>query len=180
MHLTTHLVSGAPSLRQPEVRQHFRQLLAGAEQRGVRTVAYALMGSHIHWLVMCDSDEELRDGTRYLFGLLARRLNRLWGRRGKLFVERYWSVCCRSAKQAFAALSYVLRNAAVGGYWVGARTLDRYTGANEALLGANRFLCSVTGDTAGVRRTLLLDMARQVVKWTPLAERTQLRLPGLA
>ena len=180
MHLTTRVVPGAPSLRQPEVLQQLRELLAGAEQRGVKTVAYALMDGHIHLLVVCESAEELRDGTRYLFSQLARRLNRMWGRRGRLFVERYWSVCCRSVKQAFHALGYVLRNAANAGHFVRARTLDWYTGANEAMLGANRFFRSVTGDTPGVRRRLLLDMARRVVRWTPLSERTQLRLPGLA
>ena len=180
MHLTTHVVPGAPSLRQAEVLQHFRELLAGAEQRGVQTVAYAVMAGHIHWIVLCESAEALRDGTRYLFGQLARRLNRMWGRRGKLFVERYWSACCRSAKQAFHALGYVLRNPAVAGYWVRARGVDRYVGANEELLGRDRFLRSVTGTTPEVRRALLLDMAWRVVKWAPLAERMQYSLPGLS
>lgn len=178
MHLTTKVVPGAPSLRQPEVVWHFEELLAGAEQRGVQTVTYTIMGAHIHWLVLCESAEALRDATRYLFGQLARRLNRMWDRRGKLFVERYWSVCCKSVKQAFHALGYVLRNPLAAGYWVRARTLDGYVWVNEELLGNNRFLRSVTGPTPGVRRALLLAMAVRVVKWTPLTERMQMRLPG--
>jgi len=61
---------------------------------------------------------------------------------------------------------------------VRARTLDGYVWVNEELLGNNRFLRSVTGPTPGVRRALLLAMAVRVVKWTPLTERMQMRLPG--
>jgi len=180
MHLTTHVVDGAPSLRQPEVRRHFEELLEGARQRGVQTVSFALLDGHLHWVVLAESPEALRDATRYVFGLLARRLNRLWGRRGKLFTERYWSVCCKTAKQAFHAVAYVLRNAAVAGYWVTARCLDRYTGVDEVLLGNNRFLRSVLGPTPAIRRALLLDMSWRRVEFTPLAQRLHLSLPGLA
>jgi len=180
MHLTTHVVDGAPSLRQPEVRRHFEELLEGARQRGVRTVSFSLLDTHVHWVVLAESAKALWDATRYLFGLLVRRLNRMWGRRGKLLAERYWSVCCKTAKQAFHALAYVLRNAADAGHWVKARCLDRYTDVDEDLLGQNRFLRSVLGYTPAVRRALLLDMSWRRVVFTPLSQRLQMSLPGLA
>ena len=179
MHLTTHVVDGAPSLRQPEVRRHFEELIEGARRRGVQTVSFSLLDTHIHWVILAESREARQDGTRYVFGQLARRLNRMWGRRGKLLTERYWSVCCKTAKQAFHAVAYVLRNAAAAGHWVTARCLDRYTAVDEELLGANRFLRSVLGQTSAVRRALLLDMSCRRVRFKPLLQRVQLPLPGL-
>jgi len=179
MHVTTHVVDGAPSLRQPEVRRIFEELLEGARQRGVRTVSFSLLPTHLHWVFFAESKEARQDATRYVFGQLARRLNRMWERRGKLLTERYWSVCCKTAKQAFHAMAYVLRNAAVAGYWVKARCLDEYTDVAEELLGANRFLRSVLGHTAAVRRALLLEMSWRPVRFVPLQQRVQLTMPGL-
>ena len=135
--------------------------------------------SGTHRVILAESREARQDGTRYVFGQLARRLNRMWGRRGKLLTERYWSVCCKTAKQAFHAMAYVLRNAAAAGHWVTARCLDRYTAVDEELLGANRFLRSVLGQTSAVRRALLLDMSCRRVRFKPLLQRVQLPLPGL-
>lgn len=137
------------------------------------------MANHIHILCRADSAEALRDATRYLFGQLARFLNNLFQRRGKVFSDRYWSTCCNSVKHAWMALCYVLKNAKTAGLRVLRGRLDAYTAVDEDLLDADRFLRSMLGPTPPQRRSLLLRMAQGPVPFTPLAERVQARLPGL-
>jgi REP element-mobilizing transposase RayT len=115
MHLTVRVRPDVPSLRCPEVLERLRSLLDAARERGLRVVSFALMPNHIHILGLPKSAEALRDAMRYLLGQLARSLNKLFQRRGKVFEDRYWSTCATSVKQAFHALNYVLKNAATAG-----------------------------------------------------------------
>ncbi len=180
LHLTARGGPGLPSLRTPEVRRRFVELLGGARERGVRTVSFALLHNHIHWLVVATSRQALWDATRYVFSQLARHLNRKWGRRGSLFVERFWSTCCRSVRQAFAALGYVLRNPAAARCFVaGPGGFDRYVGVDETVLASDRFLQSVVGPTARMWRGLLRALAARRIPWVPIVERMQLRLTGM-
>lgn len=179
MHLTVRVRPDVPSLRCPEVLERLRSLLDAARERGLRVVSFALMPNHIHILGLPKSAEALRDAMRYLLGQLARSLNKLFQRRGKVFEDRYWSTCATSVKQAFHALNYVLKNAATAGLRVLRGGLDAYSGVDEELLGADRFLRSLLGPGADQRRALLLRMARGALPFIPLAERLQPRLPGL-
>jgi hypothetical protein len=179
LHISMRVRNDAPRLRRQEVLDRFRELRVEAGRRGVRTVAAVLMGSHLHWLVVADSPAALWDATRFVFGQLARFLNLRAGRRGKVFEDRYASRCCRSVKDAYAAIGYVLRNPSAAGCRVPARGLDRFTDLGENVLAGDPFLRSVVGPTPGLRRSLLLRMAREAVPFVPLAERRQPRLPGL-
>lgn len=179
MHLTVRVHQDVPRLRRQAVLDYFRQLVGEARRRGVRTVASALLDSHLHWMVVAESAAALRDATRFVFGHLAKFINRLFGRRGKVFVERFASVCCRSVRQSFHALNYVIKNALSAGHRVPAAGLDRYTDVDEDILASDRFLRAVVGPTAALRRAVLTRMARGAVSFIPLAERCQPRLPGL-
>ena len=179
MHLTARVAADAHSLRQPEVRALFRTLLEGARERGVRTVSFALLPDHVHWVVLARSRAALGDATRYVFSQLARQLNRRWRRKGALFVERYWSVCCRSVKQAFVVLNYVLSNALKAGCWSPVGVFDRFSGFDVQLLPENRFLRSVLGPTPAVWGPLLGEMALGRLAFVPVSERVQPRLPGM-
>lgn len=188
MHLTVRVRTDVPGLRRPVVRALLRELLPAAQGRGVRTLALAVMPNHLHWVVLTESAAALRDATRYLLGQFARRLNRLFGRRGPVFVERFWSTCCKTARQCWQALGYVLRNARAAGCHVPAagpgqnarvRGMDGFTGVDEAVLGADRFLRAVLGPTERARRAALVRLCAGPAPFVPLAERLQARLPGL-
>jgi len=179
MHLTMRVHGDVPRLRQQQVLDYFRHMRAEARRRGVRTIASALLDNHLHWLVVAESAAALRDATRYVFGRLAKFINQFFGRRGKVFVERYASTCARSVRQAFHVLNYVLKNAISAGYRVPAQGLDRFTDVDEDLLAGDRFLRAVVGPTPGLRRALLARMARGPVRFVPLAQRCQPQLPGL-
>ncbi len=111
MHLTAKLLPGLPSLRRRGLLAEFRGLRDRAREAGVRTVAYALMDDHVHWIVIAESKGALAAATRLVFGQLARRINRAAGRaRGRVFADRFWSSSGRSVRQAFQMVAYVLRN----------------------------------------------------------------------
>jgi len=188
MHITTHVRPDVPGLRQAPVQALLRQLLAAAAARGVRTLAIAVMPNHLHWVVLADSAAALRDATRYVFSRFARRANRLWNRTGPVFDDRYWSTCCLTARQSWQALGYVLRNARTAGCHRPAPAgapdaripgMDAFTGLDEALCGADRFLRSVLGPTERARRAVLVRMCAGPTPFVPLRERLQPSLPGL-
>jgi len=188
MHLTVRVLPDVPGLRQAPVRELLRALIGAAVARGVRTLAIALMPNHLHWVVMADSAGALRDATRYVFGQLARQLNRLRHRRGPVFDDRYWSTCCQTARQSWQALGYVLRNARAAGCHRPAPAgapdaripgMDAFTGIDEALCAADRFLRSVLGPTEQARRGALARLCAGPAPFVPLRERLQPNLPGL-
>lgn len=92
MDLTQHVRPGLPSLRRREVRDHVRALIGEMGPHGVRVATYALMSNHLHLVVVAESRETLATATRHLFGQLARRLNTLWHRRGRVFDDRFASM----------------------------------------------------------------------------------------
>lgn len=179
MHITKRVRVDVPSLRRQEVLDYFGELVEEARPRGVRTFAWVIQEDHIHWYACPESREALADATRYVFGRFAKFVNRLFGRKGKVFEERYFSVVCRSVKQAFVALNYVLKNVIARGYRVPPDRIDRYTRICEDEIAADSFLCSAIGPTPRTRRALLVRMTRGPVPWSPLSERLQPALPGL-
>jgi hypothetical protein len=177
MHLTHHLGAGLPSLRRPEALALFRRQVVSAAARGLKTVAYALVGNHIHWVCVPESREALADATRVAFGQLARGLNRLWQRTGSVFDGRFASETGRSARQAWNTLNYVLRNPVDARLAPRTGRLDPYIGANVPLLGTHPFLRAVFGSAGPQLDQLLRQMARAPVPFTPLPERLQPELP---
>lgn len=186
MHLTVRVRPGVPGLRRTAVLDVLRVLLRAARERGLRTVALAVLPTHVHWVVMTPSAAVLRDATRYVLGRLAKHLNRLFGRRGPVFEDRYWSTCCRTARAAWNVLGYVLRNPWAAGCHTpapgrrpGVPGIDAYTGVDEELLATNRFLRAVVGPTDSARRAVLARMCAGPAPFVPLVRRLQPRLPGL-
>ncbi|MBL8898014.1 MAG: hypothetical protein JNM84_10325, partial [Planctomycetes bacterium] len=65
---------------------------------------------HLHLLVEADDRTCVARGMNALLSPLARALNKLWGRRGKVFPERYHDEVISTPTQARNALRYVLQN----------------------------------------------------------------------
>jgi REP element-mobilizing transposase RayT len=184
MHITIHTVEGAPSLRQPQAIALFRELVVEAQRRGVATIAFALQPTHIHWVVRPDSPAALHDALRYVFGQFARRFNRVVVRRGRLFVERAWSTCAKTVRQAWNVLGYVLRNSASSGRRPRPGQLDPYTDVDETTLNQDRFLRGLLGPGDGeaaraLRWRLLHELSQQPLPYRPFATLLQPALPGL-
>ena len=84
---------------------------AGCAREGFRICHFSVQGNHIHLVIEADSARALSEGMRAWTIRVARTLNRVLGRKGKVFPHRYHAVRLRTARQVRAALCYVLQNA---------------------------------------------------------------------
>lgn len=134
--VTVRLVRALPALRSRRpfeiVERAFR---AANESGGLRLVHYSVQRDHVHMLVEVRPEEvggvavvggvggrrgaaAMRAATTRLltarmrgFGVrMARRLNKLFGRRGRLVAERYHARALRTPREVRNALVYVLGN----------------------------------------------------------------------
>src|SRR3954452_3483578 len=74
---------------------------------------FSIQGNHLHLVVEADDAVRLSRGLQGLATRIARRLNRLMGRRGKIFADRYHARALRTPTEVANALAYVLGNFAV-------------------------------------------------------------------
>lgn len=111
VHVTLRLVESVPSLRR---HGPLRIIQQGVREAGhhayFRVVEFAVIGNHIHLIVEADGAEALAVGMHALEVRLARRLNRLFERRGKLFADRYHARHLETPREVRNAIRYVLSN----------------------------------------------------------------------
>jgi REP element-mobilizing transposase RayT len=84
---------------------------AGCWGRGFRICQFSVQGNHIHMVIEADGAAALSEGMRAWTIRVARAINRVLARKGKVFPDRYHAVRLRTARQVRAALCYVLQNA---------------------------------------------------------------------
>jgi putative transposase len=87
-------------------------LVAARERFGLRVIEFTVLGNHLHLVVEADNDEALSRGMQGLNIRIARALNRLMERRGRVFADHYHSRLLRSPTELVNAIAYVLGNAA--------------------------------------------------------------------
>jgi len=92
---------------------------------GYRIVHFSVQTNHIHCIVEARDNEALASGMHGLVVRVARGLNRLWKRCGKLFPERYHAVVLAGPRQVRNAIRYVLNNARDHGHRI-VEALDRF------------------------------------------------------
>ncbi|MBL8898622.1 MAG: transposase [Planctomycetes bacterium] len=109
--ITVRLADGLPSLRRGgALKLVLAALSASSDRHGMRIIHYSVQSNHLHFLVEADDRECVARGMNALLSPLARALNKLWGRRGKVFPERYHDEVISTPTQARNALRYVLQN----------------------------------------------------------------------
>lgn len=112
LHVWVHLADELPGLRKKRefeaVRTAFFQ---GCDRFGFRLVHFAVMSNPLHMIVEADQRESLSKGLGALLIRVARGLNRLWQRKGKVFRDRYAEEILDSPTKARNAIQYVLNNA---------------------------------------------------------------------
>ncbi|HEX4382712.1 MAG TPA: transposase [Myxococcales bacterium] len=101
-----------PSLRSSRrfavIRRSFKALLG---QESFRLVKFTVLGNHLHLIVEADDSVALSRGMQGLNTRLARALNRLLARKGRLFDDHYHSHLLLTPAEVANALAYVRRNA---------------------------------------------------------------------
>ena len=77
---------------------------------GMRIVHYSIQGNHLHLIVEADDREALAKGMQGLAIRVAKTLNRLFDRAGRVWADRYHAHVLRSRREVANALRYVLGN----------------------------------------------------------------------
>lgn len=85
--------------------------LAARERHGMRLAHYSVQNDHVHLIVEAKDEKALSRGVQGLCVRIARALNRMMGRTGKVFADRYHARVLRTPRQLRSALAYVLCNA---------------------------------------------------------------------
>ena len=111
LHVTLKMKEDVPSLRRHGPLRIIQQAIREAGHHPYfRVVEFAVIGNHIHLIVEADGAEALAVGMHALEVRLARRLNRFFERRGKLFADRYHARHLETPREVRNAIRYVLSN----------------------------------------------------------------------
>lgn len=101
--------------------------------REFRVVQFSVEANHLHLIVEAEDGRALAEGMQGLSVRLARALNRMMGRHGTVFADRYHAHVLRTPAEVRNALAYVLLNHRSHMLRLGAReeagTLERFTSA---------------------------------------------------
>jgi len=110
--VTIRLRAGLPRLRNKATCEHLRDLFAkSCDRLGFRLCHYSVQNDHLHFIVEGEDGVAVSRGTQGMLIRIARGLNRFWGRRGKVYSDRYDDRVLRTDAQLRHALAFVLNNA---------------------------------------------------------------------
>lgn len=111
-HVTLRIADDVPSLRSSRRHRRIRACFVAARGRfGLRLVEYNVLGNHLHLVVEADSKRALSQGMQGLCIRLAKALNALEDRRGRVFADHYHSRLLRTPTELARAIRYVVENA---------------------------------------------------------------------
>jgi len=130
VHVTLRVVEGVPSLRRRKPAELVEEVFRAERQgKGFRLVHYAIRSNHLHLVCEADERQALSCGVQRLASRIARGLNRLFGRTGRCFRDRFHGCVIRSPRQARNLLAYVLLNEHKDRALLGVRLggIDRYS-----------------------------------------------------
>ena len=122
VHATLRTAPGVRCLRAPRVFPAVRDAFAAASRPDFRLVHFSAQDNHVHLLVEADDAHALSCGLRGLAIRVARAVNRVLGRRGALWADRYHARALTTPRAVHHALVYVLMN--VRKHHGGGRGLD--------------------------------------------------------
>jgi REP element-mobilizing transposase RayT len=88
-----------------------RAMYAGALRFGFRLVQYAVMGNHVHLLVEAPDRKALGRALKGLGVRIARALNRVMKRQGRVIGDRYHAHVLKTPSEVKRARNYLLTNA---------------------------------------------------------------------
>ncbi|HEY0838782.1 MAG TPA: hypothetical protein VGD74_01215 [Vulgatibacter sp.] len=90
-----------------------KALFAASDRLGMRLTHYSVQGNHLHLIVEARDAQALSRGAQGLCVRIARGLNRLMLRKGKVFADRFHSHILRTPREVRNAIAYVLGNAGI-------------------------------------------------------------------
>ena len=111
VHVGLKVAADISNLRHPDLFGPLREAInAGSDRLGMRIIHFSVIEDHLHFIVEAAGREALARGMQGLAVRLARRINKVLGRRGKVFTDRYFSRVLCTPSEVRICLSYVLKN----------------------------------------------------------------------
>jgi REP element-mobilizing transposase RayT len=111
VHLTIRVAGHVWNLRS---RRSFRAvgpaIYAAADRFDVRIIQFSILGNHIHLLVEAADHVALARATKGLLVRIAKRLNRMMGRSGRVLGDRYYARLLRTPTEVRRVISYIRDN----------------------------------------------------------------------
>jgi REP element-mobilizing transposase RayT len=112
LHVTLRMAPHVYNLRS---RRSFRVIEAalrvGADRFDVRVIQFSVQGNHIHLLVEAPHRGALARAIQGFSIRVAKGLNRMMGRKGRVFDDRYHARILRTPTEVRHAIRYILENA---------------------------------------------------------------------
>lgn len=136
VHVTLKVRREVGRLRRKRPFWAIRGAIKAAHKKWFRVVEYSVQDDHVHLLVEATDRRYLARGMQGLKIRMAKALNRLLGRTGTVFADRYHARILETPTQVKHALAYVLNNARRHAWQAGRRVLpkswiDPYSSAEQ-------------------------------------------------
>jgi putative transposase len=113
-HALWHTAEGVPNLQARRIFPQLCESFRRCHEKGFfRVVHFSVQGNHVHAVVEADNVESLSRGMQGLGVSMAKRVNRVTGRRGPVFDDRFYARALRSPREVANAVRYVLHNGEV-------------------------------------------------------------------
>ena len=110
VHVTFRIRKGVWNLRGKAYRTVERAIGDGANRFGARILRFSVQGNHIHMLIEADDRDALMRSCRGLSIRIAKRLNKLMGRSGRVLGDRYHTRVLRTPTEVKRAIEYIRDN----------------------------------------------------------------------
>ena len=111
LHAVLRTRDDVPRLRQKAMFREIRgALTAGAARAGFRLVHFSVQGNHLHLVVEAADAKSLSRGMQALAIRIARAVNRVASRSGRVFADHYFARELKTPAEVRRAVRYVLDN----------------------------------------------------------------------
>ena len=165
VHVTLRVLPHVWNLRSRRSFRVIRRSLAAASDRfGMRVCEFSVQGNHLHLLLEAQEARALSRGMQGLSIRLARGLNALMGRAGKVLADRFHAHILRTPSEVRNALRYVRGNRASHLRRLGESVVGDFVDAYSSAAPEH-------GIPLGSPHTYLLLQARAVLERATVASR---------
>jgi putative transposase len=111
VHVTMRMLAGVGFLRGFKCRQAIEGALRAAKERfGMRVLHYSIQGNHLHLILEADEPATFSRAVQGLAVRIARALNRVARRTGKVFADRFHTHVLETLREVKYAVRYVVEN----------------------------------------------------------------------
>ncbi len=112
LHINIKLHKNLPNMRTKKLFKVVKRAIHRAQIRGFRINQFAILKNHIHLIVEANDNKEMGKAMQALTISLAKSINGMCKRKGKVFVDRYHLHILKTPNEVKQALIYLFKNAA--------------------------------------------------------------------